>query len=145
MEAWIQDNWPLLLGVAVGIAALFVISRQVPRLVAGIPPDYFTHEKRPATSGSGDEKAPSAALKIVRNLLGVVLIVAGIAMLVLPGPGTVTILLGLGMMDFPGKYALEKKIVRRPAVLQSLNETREKSGAPPLQAGTGSQEEQENK
>lgn len=44
----------------------------------------------------------------LRNVLGAILLVAGIAMLVLPGQGVPTILISLGLMNFPGKYRLER-------------------------------------
>ena len=60
------------------------------------------------------------------------LVVAGVAMCVLPGPGTVTILVGLGLVDFPGKYALQKKLVGKPAILEALNAERARGGVEPL-------------
>ena len=38
-------------------------------------------------------------------------------MLVLPGQGILTILMGLFLMNFPGKYRLERKVVTLPQVL----------------------------
>jgi len=57
---------------------------------------------------------------------------AGIAMLVLPGQGILAILGGIELMDFPGKYRLERWIVSRPAVLRSVNWLRRRMGRPPL-------------
>ena len=42
--------------------------------------------------------------------MGYLLIIGGILMLVLPGQGLLTILLGLIFSDYPGKYKLEKKV-----------------------------------
>ena len=39
----------------------------------------------------------------VRNILGGLFLVAGVAMLVLPGQGLLTIVVGLGVMSFPGE------------------------------------------
>jgi hypothetical protein len=49
-----------------------------------------------------------------------------------PGQGILTILLGLIMMDIPGKRPFETGLVKRPKVLQSINRLRERFGKPPL-------------
>lgn len=69
-----------------------------------------------------------------KNLLGLLLIIAGVIMAVpgIPGPGVLTILLGIMLMDFPGKHRLEHKLVSRPSVLSAINQLRGKFGKPPL-------------
>ena len=47
-----------------------------------------------------------------------------------PGPGLVFILLGLSLLDFPGKRALQRRVVTRPFVLRVLNKTRTRFGPP---------------
>jgi hypothetical protein len=49
-----------------------------------------------------------------------------------PGQGILTILLGLMLLDLPGKRAWEQKLVKRPKVLQTINQLRGKFGKPPL-------------
>jgi hypothetical protein len=71
-------------------------------------------------------------LLTAKNLLGYILIAAGIVMLVLPGQGTLTILIGILLVDFPGKYRLERWVVGRGPVLQSINWFRRRAGRPPL-------------
>ena len=130
LEDWLHEHESLLTWVGVGLAVvLAVVALMVPRLVARVPADYFAHEKRAAAESSGGKPV----LSLLKDIRVFVLLLAGLAMLVLPGPGTVTILLGIVLMDFPGKYKLERAIVRRPAVLKSLNATRAKAGVPPLQ------------
>jgi UPF0716 family protein affecting phage T7 exclusion len=68
----------------------------------------------------------------LKNLIGVLLIIAGIVMVVTPGPGGLTILLGLIMMDIPGKRPLEAKLIQRPAVLSAINKLRSRYNKPPL-------------
>ena len=72
------------------------------------------------------------AFALAKNLLGVAFILAGVAMLVLPGQGLLTILLGLGLTNFPGKYALEQRLVARPSVRWALDQIRQKAGRPPF-------------
>jgi len=72
-----------------------------------------------------------------KNIVGVILLAVGIAQLFLPGQGIVTILLSLSLLDFPGKRALERKIVGRPMVLRAINALRAKHGRAPLTVGDG--------
>ena len=71
---------------------------------------------------------------ILKNAVGFLLIVLGIIMSLpgVPGQGILTILLGLLMMDIPGKRPLETKIVSRPAVLKKINALRARFGKPAL-------------
>jgi hypothetical protein len=69
---------------------------------------------------------------VAKNLLGYILIVAGILMLVLPGQGTWTIVVGIMLLNFPGKYKLERWIVSRGPVLRSINWVRRRAGRDPL-------------
>jgi hypothetical protein len=70
---------------------------------------------------------------LLKNLLGVALVLAGVAMLVLPGQGVLTILLGLMFMNFPGKRRLEQRIVQQPTVFQAMNWMRARAHQPPLE------------
>ncbi len=69
---------------------------------------------------------------IIKNVLGVGLLLAGILMLVLPGQGLFTMFVGIMMMNFPGKYKLERWIVARGPVLKSINWMRKRAGHEPL-------------
>jgi hypothetical protein len=68
-----------------------------------------------------------------KNLLGAVLIVAGLLMLVVPGQGLLTIAVGLALTDFPGKFRLERWIVKRPSVWRTINWLRRRAGREPLE------------
>ena len=56
----------------------------------------------------------------------------GILMLVLPGQGLLTILVGLMLSDYPGKFKLEKKIIKTNLILKTINWYRNKSNIPPI-------------
>jgi hypothetical protein len=96
-----------------------------------IPADYFssTYVKE-----INDDKHFSVrwAAFVVKNVVGFLLIIAGVIMIFTPGPGVPTILLGLVMMDIPGKRPLEAKLINRPMVLSAVNELRAKYNKPPL-------------
>lgn len=53
-------------------------------------------------------------------------------MLVTPGQGIVTIVLGLFLMEFPGKRKLEVKLIHNDVTFKTLNWLRDKANKPPL-------------
>jgi hypothetical protein len=71
---------------------------------------------------------------ILKNLLGLILVALGVLMSLpgVPGQGVLTILLGVMLMDFPGKRRLEYKIVSQPKMLNAINRLRRKFEKPPL-------------
>lgn len=95
----------------------------VPRFLAKLPPNYL-HQ--------GEEPKHSLPLRIARNVLGVVLVALGIAMLLLPGQGLLTLLVGLLLVDFPGKHELVRRLMSKPKVLGIVNKLRSHRGAAPL-------------
>ena len=110
-------------------AVTFVFSLlMLPWLVGRIPTDYFTRPRDPHKWHM--LLKPHA---IMRNLLGLPIVLAGIAMLVLPGQGILTIMVGLGIMNFPGKFELERWVITRKGVLPALNWIRKKKRHPPIE------------
>lgn len=104
----------------------------VPWLIVRLPSDYFAHGRRPRKQWADRHPLVRKALLAAKNLLGYLLIVAGVAMLVLPGQGVLTMLLGFIMVDLPGKYRFERWLVARPLVLRSINMLRRRAGREPL-------------
>lgn len=104
----------------------------IPWLVVRMPADYFTEERRHASQLKSKHVAVYWTLRILKNLLALLLVVAGIAMLILPGQGLLSILIGISISDFPGKYHLERYLVTRHGVLKSLNWVRHRAGKPDL-------------
>ena len=54
-------------------------------------------------------------------------------MLFIPGQGLLTIAIGLLLMDYPGKFTLERKIASNPKIFNGLNWLRAKVRARPLE------------
>ena len=69
---------------------------------------------------------------LVKNVVGAIFLFAGFLMLFLPGQGILTMLIGVTMLDFPGKRKMEAKMIGQPAVLSTINNMRQKFGKPPL-------------
>jgi hypothetical protein len=72
---------------------------------------------------------------LFKNAAGLGLVVFGLLLSLpgIPGQGLLTILLGLILLDFPGKRRLERWILRRPGILERVNRLRHRFGRPPLQ------------
>jgi hypothetical protein len=99
-------------------------------LVGMIPEDYFIR------NGASKTKSNNPVLwyfvLIFKNLFGYTLIFGGIMMLILPGQGLFTIIIGLLLSNYPGKYKIEKKVIAIPSVLRSINWLRKKTNKPPI-------------
>nr|WP_239552730.1 PGPGW domain-containing protein [Oceanisphaera litoralis] len=104
----------------------------IPWLVVRIPADYFSDSYRHRVLWARQHPLLRWLLLILKNLLGLVLLLMGIAMLVLPGQGLLTILIALVMLNFPGKYRLERRLFRVPSVRNGVNWLRRRAGRPPL-------------
>src|SRR5882757_2000422 len=119
-------TWEKIL-ITIGLFVLsFVISTGVVAIVlVKLPANYFsaTHAREFLPNSSWHVRWGAL---IVKNVIGVLLILIGIVMSLpgVPGPGVVTILLGLVMMDIPGKRPLEARITQRPSVLKAINSIR---------------------
>lgn len=130
---WIVGNGVVLAWLG-GVSLLMFVGSllALPVLVSRIPRDYFVDERRHLSKTHRFHPVVYALLIALKNLLGVALIIAGIAMLVLPGQGLLTILIGISLMDFPGKYALERWLVACPGVFKAINWLRVRWGEEPL-------------
>jgi len=69
---------------------------------------------------------------IAKIIIGLFLLVCGVLMLVLPGQGLITILIGLSLIPFPGKNKIEKYLISRKSVRSSLNWIRIKAKKEPF-------------
>src|ERR671933_1643471 len=133
MLTWIRGHetflwWLGALSIVMFVGTLVVL----PMIVARLPADYFTRDQRP-TGGHAPARTPRLLGLVGKNLLGIVLILAGVAMLVLPGQGILMMLIGLILTDFPGKHALERHLVQQPSVWQAINWMRAKAHQPALE------------
>ena len=123
---WLAPHQQLLLWVGAASLIIFTLSLlSLPWLVAQIPEDYFLTQTRPIEDRS-------ILVLWTKNLIGYGLILAGFLMLLLPGQGILTVVTGVLLIDYPGKFRHERQIARNPAILKSLNWLRAKAHKPPL-------------
>jgi hypothetical protein len=126
----LQDHQTLIYWLAGGSVVMLVLGALLaPAIIARIPADYFVREAREETRS---RHALRIATRVAKNLLGVLLLLAGILMLVLPGQGILTIFAALMLLEFPGKRRLELAIIRQPIVLKAVQWLRQRAGSDPL-------------
>lgn len=132
--SWVREYQDVLQLLGVLSLLLFVLTLIIfPLVIVFLPQDYFVRHRRDPAYQNRRHSAVWLFLTVLKNILGAVLILAGISMLVLPGQGLLTILIGVTLINFPGKYALERKIVRRPAIAKTLDKIRRSAGKPQLE------------
>jgi hypothetical protein len=130
MENLFSKEVLLALGLLSGvffIATLIII----PIVLVRLPDDYFD-ERRPRAWLENRHPAVRAVAYALKNVVGAVFLLAGLAMIVLPGQGVLTILIGISLMDFPGKRKFERRLIGQRTVLKTINKIREKFGRNPL-------------
>lgn len=117
-----------------GLSMLIFITSLIalPWLVARIPADYFSHQRREPASWKQAHPAMRRTSILLKNILGCVLLAGGLMMIFIPGQGILTMATGLILLDYPGKYALERRIVAVPFILRGLNWLRKTRHVPPL-------------
>ena len=131
MLDWLYSSsliWWLSVGSIVAFAGSLIA---IPWILVRLPPHYFD-ERQPRIWLKGRHPVLRCLGIGLINALGVLFLLAGIAMLVLPGQGMLTMLVGLSLVDFPGKRALERKIISITLVYQTINALRARFGRPPL-------------
>ena len=110
--------------VSIALVVLFLIS---------LPPTYFRASHERSFMG-GHHKAVRWIAIIAKNLVGAILVILGLVLSLpgFPGQGILTLLIGIMLLDFPGKRALEHKIISRPSLLRAINRLRQRFSRPPL-------------
>ncbi len=139
MKRWLTEllsslTWQSLLLAAVIFLATFVLSLAIGTFIlVKLPPDHFqTTSKRKFLDDR--QRWVRFTATIAKNVLGIILVLVGIVLSIpgVPGQGILTILLGVMLLDFPGKRRLEEAILSRPKVRGAINRLRHRFGKPPL-------------
>jgi hypothetical protein len=137
MSEWLTDLWAsLTLTRVLFTAGVFVASMIFSLIIVGIvivkiPENYFSSHYQHDFLPNSPWLTRWGAV-VAKNVAGLVLVIAGIVMLVGPGQGILTILIGLILMDIPGKRPIEARLIKRPVILAAVNGFRAKYNKPPL-------------
>lgn len=136
MAYWFSKlpNPSLLLGILGGASAVTFLAALLllPLLLIRLPEDYFLRPGRRTKMSLRRGEFLNSLPILLKNGLGLLLLLAGLIMLIAPGQGLLTILAGLTVMDFPGKKRLELRLISIRGVLRGINLIRRKAGRPPL-------------
>lgn len=131
-EFWRALTWEwILLSLGLLVVSFLASTALVAFVMVKIPQNYFSSHYQ-------QDFLPNSSwftrwgVVAVKNLVGVIIVLAGIVMLVGPGPGLLTILIGSIMIDIPGKRPFEARLLKQPTILSAANNLRARYGKPPL-------------
>ncbi len=105
----------------------------IPLVVIHIPADYFAREKPFSFFKENVSPFISISWIILKNLIGAFFLLMGLIMLFTPGQGLITVFIGLLLLNFPGKYRLEKRLIRQRYLFSWMNRLRSRFGKPDLE------------
>lgn len=131
---WAATTWTSIIFWSGVFVATFVLSyAAVCVVLVKLPANYFHSDYEHHLLPNSHPLLRSVAIA-VKNILGVALILTGIVLSIpgVPGPGLLTIFIGVMLTDIPGKRKLETKLIGRPSVLEAINKLRLKYDKPPL-------------
>jgi archaellum biogenesis protein FlaJ (TadC family) len=123
----------ILIWAVVFVGTFFLNLGIVSFILVKLPKDHFKHDKSKRITGSN---ATIRVLKVIgKNVGGWLLIALGIVLSLpgVPGQGLLTVLLGVMLVDFPGKHRLEQKLLSRPGIINTINRLRGRFGKPALE------------
>lgn len=123
---WVEENQTMLIwSTAVSIVVLVGTLIGTGWVIVRMPPDYFTNEEK--------QKTRNRALRIAKNVIGAIFLIGGLAMLILPGQGVLAIIVGVMLVDFPGKQRVLRWLILKPRVFKTMNWVRKKFDKEPLE------------
>ena len=128
------QSHPALAGTVAGLSMLVVLIYGAVMFVAvsRVSSDSFVSDAPSASTWRRRHPVVRFLGHVVKNVIGVVLLIIGLAMLVLPGQGMLTIVVALMLLDFPGKRRLTLRILRLRHVRSGIDWIRAKAKQPPL-------------
>jgi hypothetical protein len=128
------DLKSVLLGAGIFLGGVALSLALVTIVLVRMPADYFRGD-RPNSDAAAGPTWKRTARRVGKNALGVLLILLGVLLSLpgVPGQGFLTILIGLTLVDFPGKRKLEIRIMRNHAVLAGANAIRRRFHKPPFE------------
>lgn len=134
MGAWLAEHKGLLvLAVSLSTFLFFASLILLPIVIVRLPKDYFVRERREPIRRHTMHPVLWVLMVVLKNMVGVLLMLAGIAMLFMPGQGLLSIFMGVALCNFPGKYRLLRKLLSYRVVRRALNGIRRKFKHDPLE------------
>ena len=123
----------ILVGALIFLASCLINLGIVSVILVKLPADHFSKDRK-TKFWSGPRPALHAAGVIGKNILGILLVALGVVLSLpgVPGQGLLTILLGVMLLDFPGRDRLEQKLLSKPSIVNAINRLRGRFDKPPL-------------
>ena len=123
-----------LLALIGGVSLLLFVGTIIvmPLLIISIPRDYFAGDRSKPYGFGRRHPLLRIIVLVLKNIAGIVFILAGFVMLFIPGQGLLTMFIGMLLLNFPGKRRLELKLVEKPKIKNGLNWIRRRAGRLPL-------------
>jgi hypothetical protein len=134
-EIALAITWQGVLTWALIFLGTFLINLAIVSFIlVKLPANHFA-KSRKTEFWSGPRPMLNAAKVIGKNIAGVLLVALGIVLSLpgVPGQGLLTVLLGIMLVDFPGRHRLEQKLLSRPSIVNAINRLRRRFGKPPLE------------
>jgi hypothetical protein len=134
-SSW-ELNWAkAFMGLGVFIISFIGSIALVSFLLVKLPSDYFAASL--PRDAQKQQPVRSWIVVIGKNILGLMLVILGVVLSLpgFPGQGIITILIGLVLIDFPGKARLLRWVLSHPKALASVNRLRQRYGKTPLSVG----------
>jgi len=124
----------VLIGAGIFLVSFFANLGIVSLILVKIPADHFS-KSRKTKFWSGPRPWLHAAKVIGKNIGGILLVALGVVLSLpgVPGQGLLTVLLGIMLLDFPGRHRLEQKLLSKPSIVNTINKLRGRFGKKPLE------------
>lgn len=136
MEGWsyIKDRETLFAWIGgLSLLTLVISAIAVPIVIRRMPYDYFLETSEATEEIREQHPVLRMTFLILKNLIGGILLVGGILMLLTPGQGILTMMIGLMLMNFPGKRRFEIWLVSRRPINRAIQWMRKRAGKRPLE------------
>lgn len=124
----------VLIGASIFLVSFFANLGIVSLILVKLPADHFS-KNRKTKFWSGPRPWLHAAKVIGKNIGGILLVALGVVLSLpgVPGQGLLTVLLGIMLLDFPGRHRLEQKLLSKPSIVNTINNLRGRFGKKPLE------------
>jgi len=131
---WIKQRDTLFAWIgSLSLVILIISVIAVPMIIRRLPSDYFLENSEGAEAIRDEHPVLRILFLILKNLVGGILVIGGIIMFVTPGQGLLTVVIGLLLMDFPGKRRLEVRLVCFGPLNKAVNWIRRRAHQPPFE------------
>lgn len=127
-----HEEWFAWIGTA-SLATVVASALLVPAMVRRIPHDYFLEDSAGSDWMRRRHPVIRVVLLVLKNCLGALLVIGGLIMFVTPGQGILTLVVGVLLLNFPGKRRFEIWLVKRKPVHRAIDWMRRRAGRRPLE------------